>query len=344
MHVILLLVKHRMLQVFRRRSWLLLIVFIGILPILGWSLDWPLLTKYQEDKCKRERAFVNHDLACGDGPVISKTGYIATKNDIVGYVQAENAAGRLSDVSVYFRDLRSGPVLGINETADFAPASLMKLPLVFAFFDIEEAQPGFLQTKIPFTRTHADYVPELVQTEVPRDDLVEGQSYSLEELLKDMIVYSDNDAYYVLVEYANRMPDGPPRVLATFQELGIVDPRKPDEEVVSVRSYAALYRLLYNVSYLSVENSEKLLAWMAESVYDKGLAAGVPQGVVVANKFGERDLANGTKQLHDCGIIYFPDNPYSLCIMTKGKDYGELRDVIREISKMIYEEVDSRRQ
>jgi hypothetical protein len=113
--------------------------------------------------------------------------------------------------------------------------------------------------------------------------------------------------------------------------------------VASVHDYASIFRSLYNVSYLNAGDSEKLLSWLARSTYRKGLVAGVPAGVPVAHKFGERYLADGSKQLHDCGIIYYPRNAYSLCVMTKGPDWQALTDIVATISRRVYAEVDSRR-
>jgi hypothetical protein len=48
-------------------------------------------------------------------------------------------------------------------------------------------------------------------------------------------------------------------------------------------------------------------------------------------------------QLHDCGIVYFPDNPYIICVMTRGDDVNELAPVVAHISKMVYDEFESRR-
>lgn len=44
-----------------------------------------------------------------------------------------------------------------------------------------------------------------------------------------------------------------------------------------------------------------------------------------------------TKELHDCGIIYYPERPYLLCVMTEGNDLNELAGVIQNISKTVYE-------
>jgi hypothetical protein len=53
-------------------------------------------------------------------------------------------------------------------------------------------------------------------------------------------------------------------------------------------------------------------------------------------------LPDGSKQLLDCGIIYYPNNPYILCVMTEGTEWGKMEEVISNVSKMVYEEVKAR--
>ncbi len=317
----------------------LFLIPLCIVLAIGGAFVWE---TFERRDCKHSD-YVNRDYACGRKHYISKGGYISLRNTISTYIAQEIEKGATQDVSVYFRDLRDGPVMGINELETFAPASLMKLPLVLAFFHIdEEHQHDLLETKIPYKKTHGAQVPNLIQNEIPHSNLIADEEYSIEELLRHTIVYSDNDAYFTLIEYANSLPDGPQQVLETFQEIGIVDPRTPEEEVVTVRSYASLFRLLYNASYLNIDNSDHVLSWLAASEFDKGISAGVPENVTVANKFGERGFENGDKLLHDCGIVYFPRNPYSLCITVRGNSYPDMARIIADISKATYEEVNSR--
>jgi beta-lactamase class A len=69
--------------------------------------------------------------------------------------------------------------------------------------------------------------------------------------------------------------------------------------------------------------------------------AGVPAGISVANKFGERELADGTRQLHDCGIVYHPERPYVLCVMTKGASFEQLSRTVADVSQLVYREIDT---
>ena len=85
---------------------------------------------------------------------------------------------------------------------------------------------------------------------------------------------------------------------------------------------------------------------LSETDFSDGLTAGLPQGVVVSHKFGlATNLSNGVisgRELHDCGIIYHPRNPYLLCVMTKSvSSIPDMENVISNISKLTYEEIDS---
>ena len=106
---------------------------------------------------------------------------------------------------------------------------------------------------------------------------------------------------------------------------------------------STFFRILFNASFLSREMSEKALQLLTMQDYPQGLAAGVPQGVEIAAKYGEnvRGPNNEIKQLHEFGIVYHPAHPYIIGIMTRGHDFGVQSGIIREISRMIYAEVDA---
>lgn len=295
--------------------------------------------KSQLVECRKQYQYVNDDVVCGSKDVISKTGYLSTQTEIDNFINAEIASGKIGEAAIYFRDLQHGPTFGINELADFAPASLLKLPLAIVFLNSAERQPELLSVKIRYTGTTA----VSGQTYPPSQSAQPNQEYTLDELLQLMISYSDNAAYQALEASIAESPNRQRLRLETFQELGLIDPKDRVEENITVRGYASLFRILYNISYLNPENSEKILGLLAESDFLAGLKRGVPHDISVAHKFGERLYDDGTKQLHDCGIVYYPDNPYLLCVMTKGQDWNELSRVIGSISKMVYEEVDSRR-
>ena len=82
-------------------------------------------------------------------------------------------------------------------------------------------------------------------------------------------------------------------------------------------------------------DSEKALDILSKTTFNDGLVAGVDKGITVSHKFGE--YVGQQIELHDCGIIYYPENPYFLCIMTRGDNLDNLKDVIKNISGQIYD-------
>ncbi len=158
-----------------------------------------------------------------------------------------------------------------------------------------------------------------------------------------MIIYSDNVSYWLLQKYLSEKYPNRFVENETMKDMGLMSPRSPVEETITVREYSSLFRQLYNASYLSPKMSEEALKLLTRTKFTSGLVAGVPSGVKIAHKFGELGLPNGQRQLHDCGIIYYPGNPYLLCVMTKGSDSNMLAAIIQSISARVYKEVDSRK-
>lgn len=316
-------------------------LFLSSIFILAGGAYFIGKTSHQRwfNHCVSSHKFINFDVLCGEPDVIKKTGYIKTQQDILEYVEKEKTNKKVSLVSVYFRDLVHGPVLGVNEEVAFAPASFFKLPLAIVFLHQAEKYPNLLSTKI----IYPNKLKVFQQMIPPAKSAQANKEYTLEELLRLMLIYSDNNSYEILESVLfsdSQLLDTREQI---FQELGLIDPKDRIEEVISVKGYASLFRILYNISYLDSKYSELLLSWLVESEYREGLVAGVPVSVPVAHKFSERIFADKTKQLADCGVVYYPGNPYLICIMTQGDDLGTMTKVIGDISKMLYTEVDSRR-
>lgn len=253
--------------------------------------------------------------------------------DLEEYLAQLKKSNSLSDVAVYFRDLNNGPTFGIGEREEFFPASLLKVPVMMAYYRLSEDEPALLQQEIAYA-VAKDF--GITPTIKPRETLVTGQVYTVEELIRRMIVYSDNQALGLLTD---RLPIE--RMKDLFVLLGVGDDVLSDPDAkLTVKEYASFFRILFNSSYLSRENSEKALQLLTTTDYPDALPAGVPSDISVAHKFGEAGTGEAERQLHDCGIVYFPGHPYLACIMTRGHDTATLKTSIREISQFIYSKID----
>ena len=242
-------------------------------------------------------------------------------------------------VSTYYRDLNDGPWFGINENASFSPASLLKVPLAIAYFKLSESSlPGILQKTLVYNGPDPRW-PIIVQNILPEKTLQKGQTYTYEQLIQNMLSYSDNQAYYELFTNIN-LPD----LLNVYNDfnLQLNGPGTEDDSIVSVAGYSKFFRILFNASYLNQTDSNKILSFLVSPEFNSGLVAGVPKGIMVAHKFGEREDDTSTlKQLSDCGVVYYPKHPYLLCTMVKGSDLTKQSNAIAQVSSLVYSSVDS---
>ena len=281
-------------------------------------------------------SFIN-PLVGGISPPATDVGiYSDIKEDVFSYLEKEERAGNLYDYSFYFRDFSTGLWFGSNESADFFPASLFKLPIAIAAYKQEETEENhFLEKEVIYTK-EIDQINDSVKSN-SESNLVVGRAYRVEDLIKIMIIESDNGAKNLVLsvldkKYLNQL----------FNIVSLVD---VDSNIykISSRKYALFLRVLYGSSYLNEDHSETLLKLLTSTTFKQGLVAGVPSNVQIAHKYGTYNFeeeVNGVLrsvyQLHDCGIVYHAKNPYVFCLMTKGKDLESLYRIISTISEKIY--------
>ncbi|HUO50485.1 MAG TPA: serine hydrolase [Candidatus Paceibacterota bacterium] len=270
--------------------------------------------------------------------------YSQIQTQVQDYVDAQKRQGDLFSAAVKFSDIEASQGFTINPTEQFDPASLTKVPLAMAYYTLAESDPSVLDQTVPDTG-----IPDLdagEQVESPAQ-LVPGQTYTVNQLIDHMIRYSDNNAEQLLANHLAKI--GQLNVLSTlFSNLGIpVNPDNPDD--MTVQQYSLFLRVLFNATYLDRNYSEQLLKLMSETDFSSGIDSGVPNNIVVSEKFGDARIPNAQGQqvgveLQNCGIVYYPQHPYLLCIMTKGNSIPNLEHDISEISNIVYTGMESKYQ
>lgn len=286
----------------------------------------------KEVRQKGNYKFINPLLECEEAKDLSFGGLSDLRDAIEEIIESDDGKLYPEHISVYFRDLNNGPWIGINEREEFTPASLLKVPLMIAYLKQAETDPQLLGKKIAYKPK--DPNRNLMENIKPSKTFKYGEFYTIEEILRQMIIYSDNNAAQVLFENVDEN-----FLNSVYSDLGV---ELPDnllaENFITVKEYASFFRVLFNTSYLSRSMSEKALTLLSEVEYKGGIPSGLPADVSVAHKFGERKQ-DAMVQLHDCGIVYYPGRPYLLCVMSRGDDLGALEQIIQDISKVVYEEI-----
>ena len=261
--------------------------------------------------------------------------YRPLENALFSIINNAKEQGMAKSVSVYFRDLNSGRWTGVNEDEKAAPASMLKIALMIGYLKQAELDPLILNRDVVYLQSIGGN-PDLQLSESER--MIVGQKYNITDLLYRLIVYSDNNAKNLL--HANINPTAETEV---FNDFGLKAPDNDDRgDIMSAKTYSIFFRTLYNASYLSRQMSEAALEILSKSEFSEGIVTGVPSNIKVAHKFGHRvfqpsEYPMTGEELHDCGIVY-SKSPYFLCVMTKGDSYEKLKQIIVDISKVVYAE------
>ncbi len=252
------------------------------------------------------------------------------KDNINAYINQKKVDNTLKTASVYFNILDSANGwFVINQNEKFYIASLLKVAFMVAILKDVENNPALLETKIHFNQ----HTGAILKQDIIKNHLTFGEYYTLKELLKYAICYSDNDAGYLLCDACKE---------STYKKL-FTDLQMPPDDInldylCSVEEYSRLFRVLYNASYLSNDMSEYALELLSNSDFNDGMVKHLDKNLTVARKFGERGTT-GDKELHEFGIVYFKNQPYLLGIMIRGNDTQSLENVISDISLLVYDEM-----
>ncbi len=251
-------------------------------------------------------------------------------------------SGEAKRVSVYIRLMDSGKWTGVNQNDRFAPASLMKVPILITYLKDFQTNANVLTTTYTLSTTPDANDNEIIK---PTARLAAG-SYTVQELLEAMITQSDNNALQVLQNHASAAT-----LNDVFNNFGVPPALDENSDSVSPQDYMRFFRILYNATYLGRARSQDALEMLSSTTFTQGIVAGVPPGMPVSHKFGERSVVSKnastgavvstTHELHDCGIVYYPHTPYGICIMTQGDDFKTLEHVIADISRVTYQAIDA---
>ncbi len=306
---------------------------------LGFVVWGPILNldrlAAEKKGCSSHYAFVNPEPDC-DTLVATISRLQKAQADASAQIDLMLRDGKAKRISVFSRDLKTFRYVSVNEQDAYEPASLLKVPLMVAYDKLSEVEPDALSKSVTIGDQDLNGAEELANAD-PMLLSKPGQSYTVENLIERMIKYSDNNATDAL--YKNIDPAFLERVL---MDLGIRIPKQnsmENRDFVNTKSFAAIFRMLYNSSYLSRDLSEKALRLMSQTTFAKGARSVLPDTVI--EKYGERSVFDQTgallnRELNECGIVYPKSGPYTFCIFTEGGNYIDLVGVIQTLSKTLY--------
>jgi beta-lactamase class A len=229
----------------------------------------------------------------------------------------------------FFEYLPTGTTIGVNEKNEFFAASLFKVPVTMAYYKFLER-----------TNSIEDLDKELT---VESDDvdtqwgslwkLGPGSKIKMSEVIRLTLEESDNTAARMIAE---RVQDQD--FSDVYQGLDIDLKTASGGAVLTAKNYTSILKALYFSSVLNRDNSNQILDYLSKSNFNDQLVAGVPKDIKVAHKIGEYVDENGKTAYMDCGIVYVPRRPYSLCMISVS-DEKTAAERMSDLSRSVYQYV-----
>ena len=179
----------------------------------------------------------------------------------------------VTSVSLYLRKAKDGKWIAINGNQGYYPGSLMKIPIMIYYLKKEQDHPGILNSEMLYTKFK---VPVPTQSYVG-DSILEGHRYKVAELLRYMIVESDNHATMLLSSHIDA-----DEFNKLFTDLNLPPDRSNDfNYAITAQDFSRFLRVLFNGTYLNQNLSEVALELLSYSKFSEGIAKELPPDVPV---------------------------------------------------------------
>ncbi len=237
-----------------------------------------------------------------------KAAWEKLKNDIDRRVS--NFKG---SVGLIIKDLDTGWQIDYNKDTLFPSASLVKIPIMLAYF--YSASDGNLSLKDQVVLKLRDKVPG---SKALGNDPA-GSKFAAGELLSPMITLSDNTAANALIDFM-----GFDMLNAYFHKIGLkntnlsrrmMDFRQRSagvENYTTAEDMAYMLEQLYYGRFLNKDVSNKCLEILGEQKINDRIPRRLPKGICIAHKTGlERHIC------HDVGVVYTNDGDFLICVLVR---------------------------
>ena len=224
-------------------------------------------------------------------------------------------------VSIYFEYLPTGASIAMHKDAEFYPASLLKVPVAMAVAKkIERGEWKWTNELVLMSPDKDEHFGDLYKEKT-------GATFAIEELVRRSLSDSDNTAHFILIRNLEIE-----EISDVYNHMGLKQ-FLSTEGKMSAKQYSVLLRSLYSASYVSENNSQKLLSYLSRSQFNDFLQSGIPADVSFAHKIG---IADDTITYLDSGIAYVKSRPYLLTVMVQSKEKTMAKGIMKNISENVY--------
>jgi beta-lactamase class A len=235
---------------------------------------------------------------------------------------------------VFMLDLDTGNTLNINGDVSFAAASMIKVPVLVAFF--QEVDAGRIRLDEMLTLEEEDVASGSGEMQFHSV----GTQYSALETATLMIIISDNSATNILIRRMGGMEVLNQRFRSWGLEKTVLRNLLPDLEgtnTASPKELAGLMTMVSRGELISLRSRDRLLDIMRRTYTDTLIPAGVgDREATIAHKTGDIGELVG-----DVGLVDMPNGKrYAITtLMKRSFNDDRAQEWIRQINRMVYEEL-----
>ncbi len=244
---------------------------------------------------------------------------------------------------LYVIDLESGFSYGVNENETFQAASLIKLPVIAGMY--LEAEKGELDLESKYRLKNSDKVSGAGTL----SGKPAGYEVTYGNLINLMGKQSDNTAFAISRNYL-----GDEKINDVIKTVGMINTSLEENETTP-KDIGVFFEELWNArlpapersdggqgNIVSKESADEILDSLTNTIYEDWLAAGIPDEVRIAHKYGRE-----VHVVNDAGIVFTEKlsepggspsrRPFVVVVMSKGVIETEADEIFPELSRIVYE-------
>jgi beta-lactamase class A len=237
------------------------------------------------------------------------------------------------ETGIFIKDMWTQKTIKINSCKLFPSASLVKVPIMAAVFQAEKEGLLNFENEIILRRRHKVWARKGLYRKRC------GSKFTVMDLVKRMIITSDNTATNMLVEEL-----GFDYLNGKFIEFGIYDTnlqrgvmelklrKKGIENYTTAEDMAFLLEKIYKKELVSKEASAKMLDILKDQRVNDRIPYLLPDDLDIAHKTGSlKDT------ISDVGIVFTKKGDFIICILTlNGRNWRSAKRFIRDVANYTY--------
>ncbi len=229
---------------------------------------------------------------------------------------------------IYIKNLKTGESYGFNSGKYFATGSLYKLWVMSTV--VQEIEKGKIQ-KDEILSDDVDHLNQEFHIASEDADLTDGTiTLSVNDALTQMVTISHNYAALLLTQ---KISEEAISKFLTDNKLSYSHLGGTNGVPVSTASDVSLFlEKLYKGQLGNPSSTSYMIDLLKSQQFKEKLPKYLPSNTVIAHKTGELDSFS-----HDAGIVYAPNGPYIIVVLSKSTNSYDANDTIGKISKAVYD-------